>query len=161
MSQTAWADDPVIQPLIAAARANPELEGLILSGSRGAGVHDAEGESEPRACERADPRPEDELAPLARLVVAAGGEVATGETYLCARPEAVDAIVDDGRGFCFAGVREGGNRDASGSEGNEAKEVRDTHKALRKDLTLARVPRKESAGPTTREHAARGSTCNL
>jgi hypothetical protein len=42
MSQTAWADDPVIQPLIAAARANPELEGLILSGSRGAGVHDAE-----------------------------------------------------------------------------------------------------------------------
>jgi hypothetical protein len=42
VTQTVWANDPVIQPLIAVARANPEIEGLILSGSRGAGVHDAE-----------------------------------------------------------------------------------------------------------------------
>src|SRR5690349_580196 len=42
VTQTAWASDPVIQPLIAIARTNPEIEGLILSGSRGAGVHDAE-----------------------------------------------------------------------------------------------------------------------
>jgi uncharacterized protein DUF4037 len=37
-----WAGDPVLQPLIAAARADREIEGLILGGSRGAGVDDAE-----------------------------------------------------------------------------------------------------------------------
>jgi hypothetical protein len=42
VTQTVWANDPVIQPLIATARTNPEIEGLILSGSRGADVHDAE-----------------------------------------------------------------------------------------------------------------------
>jgi hypothetical protein len=42
VTQTVWANDPVVQPLIAMARTNPEIEGLILSGSRGAGVHDAE-----------------------------------------------------------------------------------------------------------------------
>jgi hypothetical protein len=42
MTQTDWACDPVMQPLIALAHANPEVDGLILSGSRGAGVHDAE-----------------------------------------------------------------------------------------------------------------------
>jgi uncharacterized protein DUF4037 len=42
VAPTMWANDPVIQPLITMARANPEIEGLILSGSRGAGVHDAE-----------------------------------------------------------------------------------------------------------------------
>src|SRR5215213_4847459 len=40
--QTDWTRDPVMQPLIALADTNPEIEGLILSGSRGAGVHDAE-----------------------------------------------------------------------------------------------------------------------
>jgi hypothetical protein len=40
--QTDWTRDPVMQPLIALAGTNPEIEGLILSGSRGAGVHDAE-----------------------------------------------------------------------------------------------------------------------
>jgi hypothetical protein len=42
VTQTVWANDPVVQPLIAMARTNSEIEGLILSGSRGAGVHDAE-----------------------------------------------------------------------------------------------------------------------
>lgn len=42
MTQTNWASDPVMQALIALARTNPEIDGLILSGSRGAGVHDAE-----------------------------------------------------------------------------------------------------------------------
>jgi len=42
VTQIDWATDPVIQPLIALARTNPDIEGLILSGSRGAGVHDAE-----------------------------------------------------------------------------------------------------------------------
>jgi Domain of unknown function (DUF4037) len=37
-----WAGDPLLQPLIAAAMADPEIEGLILGGSRGAGAHDAE-----------------------------------------------------------------------------------------------------------------------
>ena len=36
------ADDPILAPLLAAATADPEIEGLILSGSRGAGVGDAE-----------------------------------------------------------------------------------------------------------------------
>jgi hypothetical protein len=30
----AWIDDPVLAPLMAAAAANPEVEGVILSGSR-------------------------------------------------------------------------------------------------------------------------------
>ena len=42
MTSTDWNSNPVLQPLIALARASPEIEGLILSGSRGAGVHDAE-----------------------------------------------------------------------------------------------------------------------
>jgi Domain of unknown function (DUF4037) len=37
-----WADDPVLAPLLAVAAADPEVEGLILSGSRGAGVSDSE-----------------------------------------------------------------------------------------------------------------------
>jgi hypothetical protein len=37
-----WANDPVLAPLLAAAAADPEVEGVILSGSRGAGVDDAE-----------------------------------------------------------------------------------------------------------------------
>jgi hypothetical protein len=42
VTSTDWNSDPVLQPLIALARATPEIEGLILSGSRAAGVHDAE-----------------------------------------------------------------------------------------------------------------------
>jgi hypothetical protein len=42
LTDNRWAGDPVLQPLIAAARADPEIEGLILGGSRGAGVADAE-----------------------------------------------------------------------------------------------------------------------
>lgn len=42
MTSIDWNSDPVLQPLIALARASPEIDGLILSGSRGAGVHDAE-----------------------------------------------------------------------------------------------------------------------
>jgi hypothetical protein len=42
VTSTDWNSDPVLQPLIALARASSEIEGLILSGSRGAGVHDAE-----------------------------------------------------------------------------------------------------------------------
>jgi hypothetical protein len=38
----AWDDDPVLAPLLASAAADPGIEGLILSGSRGAGVGDAE-----------------------------------------------------------------------------------------------------------------------
>src|SRR5262249_9561880 len=37
-----WGNDPVLAPLLAAAAVDPEVEGLILSGSRGAGIHDAE-----------------------------------------------------------------------------------------------------------------------
>jgi Domain of unknown function (DUF4037) len=42
LSDNRWDDDPILQPLIAAARADPDIEGLILGGSRGAGVDDAE-----------------------------------------------------------------------------------------------------------------------
>jgi hypothetical protein len=36
------ADDPILQPLIASAVAEPDMLGLLLSGSRGAGMDDAE-----------------------------------------------------------------------------------------------------------------------
>ena len=42
MSSTAWANDAIIQPLIAAAAADPDVEGLLLGGSRGAGMADHE-----------------------------------------------------------------------------------------------------------------------
>jgi hypothetical protein len=42
LSTSRWDDDPILQPVIAAARANPEIEGLILGGSRGAGADDAD-----------------------------------------------------------------------------------------------------------------------
>jgi hypothetical protein len=42
VTQTEWLNDPVIQPLITLGHTNPDIEGLILGGSRGAGVHDAE-----------------------------------------------------------------------------------------------------------------------
>jgi hypothetical protein len=41
-SADVWANDPMLAPLLAAAAADPEVEGVILSGSRGAGVDDAE-----------------------------------------------------------------------------------------------------------------------
>jgi hypothetical protein len=42
LSNTTWHADPVLAPLLAAARADPEVEGVLLGGSRGAGVHDHE-----------------------------------------------------------------------------------------------------------------------
>ena len=42
MADTRWANDSFIQPLIAAAITDPEIEGLLLGGSRGAGTDDAE-----------------------------------------------------------------------------------------------------------------------
>lgn len=42
MDRSPWLDDPILAPLLAAIRADPDAEGLLLSGSRGAGVHDHE-----------------------------------------------------------------------------------------------------------------------
>jgi len=42
LTNNRWANDPILKPLIAAVTADPEVEGMILSGSRGAGVDDAE-----------------------------------------------------------------------------------------------------------------------
>jgi hypothetical protein len=42
VNDQSWATDPILQPLIAAAAADPQIEGVILSGSRGAGVEDGE-----------------------------------------------------------------------------------------------------------------------
>jgi hypothetical protein len=39
---TSLWDDPALAPLLAAVQADPESEGLLLGGSRGAGVHDHE-----------------------------------------------------------------------------------------------------------------------
>ncbi len=42
MVYSTWQDDPVLLPLLSLVRADLESEGLLLSGSRGAGVHDQE-----------------------------------------------------------------------------------------------------------------------
>jgi len=42
VSTTEWNIDPVLAPLLAAAATDPEVEGIVLTGSRGAGVHDHE-----------------------------------------------------------------------------------------------------------------------
>lgn len=42
MESSDWLHDPVLAPLLAEVRADPETEGLLLSGSRGAGVHHQE-----------------------------------------------------------------------------------------------------------------------
>lgn len=41
MSRKEPQDDPVLAPLLALVRADPSSEGLLLSGSRGAGMQDA------------------------------------------------------------------------------------------------------------------------
>ncbi len=42
MDHSPWQDDPILVPLLAAIHADPDAEGLLLSGSRGVGVHDHE-----------------------------------------------------------------------------------------------------------------------
>jgi hypothetical protein len=42
MNDQPWANDPILQSIIATATADPEVEGILLGGSRGAGVADAE-----------------------------------------------------------------------------------------------------------------------
>ena len=42
MTNNRWTNDPILKPLIAAVTADPEVEGVILSGSRGAGADDPE-----------------------------------------------------------------------------------------------------------------------
>jgi hypothetical protein len=42
MTDRQWANDSILQPLIAAAAADPNVEGVLLGGSRGAGVADAD-----------------------------------------------------------------------------------------------------------------------
>ncbi|NOK58703.1 MAG: hypothetical protein GFH27_549301n269 [Chloroflexi bacterium AL-W] len=39
MEKSIWHDDPVLAPLLTAVRADTDAAGLLLSGSRGAGVH--------------------------------------------------------------------------------------------------------------------------
>jgi len=41
MSQSEPQNDPALAPLLALVRADPSSEGLLLSGSRGAGMQDA------------------------------------------------------------------------------------------------------------------------